>query len=141
MDCRFFAPNLMIIQGDGGFKGFSSHNGMLPINFSLNFRDSRERSLMPFVCLYRFSSSSAFKRKMNLDYLKKTVGPQLVRELYKIAIHRPERPIEHLAYRLISIHEEAVDQGELEHNKSKTSSNELSVSDAEKTEMKKEGSG
>ncbi|XP_071039076.1 uncharacterized protein [Parasteatoda tepidariorum] len=52
--------------------------------------------------------------KIDIDYLKKAVGRELSRALADVAIRRPNRPIEHLAYYLIALHEREL---ELQRNK------------------------
>ncbi|KAF8793841.1 hypothetical protein HNY73_001879 [Argiope bruennichi] len=46
---------------------------------------------------------------MDIEYLKTSIGGYLSRALTELAIRRPERPVEYLAYYLISLHEKELE--------------------------------
>lgn len=51
---------------------------------------------------------------MNSEYLKESVGKYLSKSLCEVAIRRPERPIEFLAYHLISLYEKDLEMQRIE---------------------------
>ncbi|GBM12878.1 hypothetical protein AVEN_114960-1 [Araneus ventricosus] len=82
--------------------------------------------LTQYPCYYsqQASHSATFQDEgtMDIEYLKTSIGGYLSRALTELAIRRPERPVEFLAYYLISLHEKELELQKAEEQKKKKKS-------------------